>query len=59
MNEKSIFPLLSALIKENKVDQTPTCVIKYSATDVKKYIGTDEIWEGLTKLNAQVGSGKK
>jgi thiol-disulfide isomerase/thioredoxin len=59
MNEKSIFPLLSALIKENKVDQTPTCVIKYSATDVKKYIGTDEIWDGLTKLNAQVGSGKK
>jgi len=59
MNEKSIFPLLSALIKENKVDQTPTCVIKYSATDVKKYIGTDEIWDGLTKLNVHVGSGKK
>jgi thiol-disulfide isomerase/thioredoxin len=59
MNEKSIFPLLDAHIKENKIDQTPTCAIKYSATDVKKYLGADEIWEGLTKLKAHLGSLKK
>jgi len=59
MNEKSIFPLLSAIIKEHKVDATPTCVIKYSAADVKKYIGTDEIWDGLTKLKAHLATVKK
>lgn len=47
MDEKSIFPLLSGIIKENKIDTTPTCVIKYPATDTKKYIGDDKIWEGL------------
>lgn len=59
MNEKSIFPLLSARIKENKVDQTPTCVIKYSVSDVKKYVGADEIWDGLTKLKSNLATAKK
>ncbi len=59
MNEKSIFPLLSAIIKEHKVDATPTCVIKYSAVDVKKFVGTDEIWDGLTKLKAHLATVKK
>jgi hypothetical protein len=59
MDEKSIFPMLSAMIKENKVDSTPTCVIKYSATDVKIFVGTDEIWDGLTKLRAYLGALKK
>lgn len=59
MNEKSIFPLLSAVIKEHKVDTTPTCVIKYSATDVKKYVGDDEIWDGLTKFKAYLVTVKK
>ena len=59
MDEKSIFPMLSAIIKENKIDSTPTCVIKYSATDVKKYVGDDEIWDGLTKLKLHLGVGKQ
>jgi len=59
MNEKSIFPLLSAIIKEHKIDATPTCVIKYSATDVKKYVGADEIWDGLTKLKSHLATVKK
>ncbi len=59
MDEKSIFPLLSAVIKEHKVDATPTCVIKYSATDVKKYVGDDEIWDGLTKLKSHLAGAKK
>lgn len=50
MDEKSVFPLMTALIKEHKVNSTPTCVIKYSATDIKKYVGDDKIWEGLTAL---------
>ena len=59
LDEKSIFPLLSAVIKEHKVDATPSCVIKYSATDNKKFVGDEEIWDGLTKLKAQLGNGKK
>ena len=59
MNERSIFPLLSAAIKEHKIDATPTCVIKYSPTDIKKYVGTDEIWDGLTNLKLYLTTGKK
>ncbi len=59
MNEKSIFPLLSAVIKEHKIDATPTCVIKYSPADVKKYVGTDEIWDGLTKLKLYLTTGRR
>jgi len=59
MNEKAVFPLMSAVIKENKVDATPTCVIRYSATDVKEYVGDDEIWDGLTKLKAHLSTVKK
>jgi len=53
--EKSIFTLMSARIKENQVTSTPTCIIKYSAKDVKKYVGDDEIWDGLTKLKIHLG----
>lgn len=59
MDEKSVFPLLSAIIKEHNINATPTCVIKYSATDAKKYVGTDEIWDGLTKLKAHLATLKK
>ena len=59
MNEKSIFPFLNAMIKEHKVDSTPTCVIKYSTKDVKQFVGSDEIWNGLMKLNAHLATVKK
>ena len=59
MDEKSVFPLLSVVIKEHKVARTPTCIIKYSATDVKKYLGSVEIWEGLTKLKAYLSTVKQ
>ncbi len=50
MDEKSVFPLMTAIIKEHKINATPTCVIKYSATDIKKYVGDVNIWEGLVEL---------
>ena len=58
-DEKPVFSMLSAMIKENKVDKTPTCVIKYSSMDVKKYVGTEEIWIGLTKLKTHLATVKK
>jgi len=59
IDEKSIFPMLTAIIKENNIDQTPTCMIKYSTTNVKKYIGDDEIWKGLTQSKGYLKMEKK
>ncbi len=59
MDEKLVLPLLSAVIKEHKVNATPTCVIKYSASDVKKFVGDDKIWDGLTKLKTHLATLKK
>lgn len=58
MDEKAIFPLLISLIKENKVDQTPTCIIRYSLTGEKKYVGDIEIWDGLMQLKTMLKAGK-
>jgi thiol:disulfide interchange protein DsbA len=54
MNEKSIFPMMSAIIKENNIKATPTCIIRYSIKDVKKFVGDDEIWNGLTTLKTHI-----
>ena len=54
-DEKSILSMMSDIIRKNMVANTPSCVIKYSSTDVKKYIGDDKIWDGLTKLKAHLG----
>ena len=51
--------MLSAIIKKNKIKHTPTCVIKYSATDVKKFVGEKEIWNGLTALKTHISSREK
>ena len=58
-DEKPVFQMWSNLIKQHEVNRTPTYVIKYSATDVRKYVGTDEIWDGLQKLKSQLKIGKK
>ena len=42
--------MLNAIIKKNAINATPTCLIKYPSTGIKKYIGSDEIWNGLNKL---------
>jgi thiol-disulfide isomerase/thioredoxin len=59
MDEKSIFPMLGAIANKNKIKATPTCVIKYSARDVQKFVGDDEIWNGLTTLKTRISAGKK
>ena len=43
-------PELNRLIREHRVDSTPTCVIKYSDSDTKKYVGEMEILKGLAAL---------
>lgn len=59
MDEKSIFTKLSAIIKENNIKSTPTCLIRYSAKDVKIFVGDIEIWNGLNALKAHISAGKK
>jgi thiol-disulfide isomerase/thioredoxin len=59
MDEKSIFLMLSALIKENNIKSTPTCVIRYSAKDIKNFVGDDKIWNGLTELKTHISAGNK
>jgi len=58
-DEKTILSMMSDIIRKNIVANTPSCVIKYSAKDVKKYIGDDEIWEGLVKLKTHLAKDKK
>ena len=43
-------PELNRLIRDNKVDSTPTCVIRHSDSDTRKYVGETEILKGLAAL---------
>jgi len=58
-DERTIRPLMIALNQEYKVDQTPICVIYYSASKTKRLVGTDEIWTGLTMLQSELTKAKK
>jgi hypothetical protein len=59
LDEKSIFPILLTKMKENNITQTPTCVIRYSAKDIKTFIGDVEIWNGLNALQKHISTEKK
>ncbi len=59
MDEKSVYIMLTAISNVNKVDHTPTCVIKYSAKDARKFVGSDEIWNGLNALKTHISAVKK
>ena len=54
-DEKPVFQTLNMIIKQNRIDATPTCVIRYSPSDLKKYVGIDEIHNGLSKLKSHLG----
>jgi thiol-disulfide isomerase/thioredoxin len=43
-------PELNRLIREHRVDSTPTCVIKRSGSDTRKYVGEMEILKGLAAI---------
>ncbi len=49
-NEKLLFPALTTMIKKHDVRATPSCVVKYSAKDIRKFIGGQDIWNGLMAL---------
>lgn len=53
---KPVYPLLNKIITTHKVKSTPTCVIKYSDTDIRKYTGLFEIQNGLAMLRASLAN---
>lgn len=57
--EREIFQDLNRLIREHQVDRTPTAVIRCSPSDVKKYIGVEEIWEGLNFLKTLIEASQR
>ncbi|HUN53750.1 MAG TPA: thioredoxin domain-containing protein [Smithella sp.] len=59
LDEKSIFQTLSVMINNNNIKSTPTCVIKYSASDVKRFVGDVEIWNGLNALKTHISAERK
>jgi len=58
-DEKPVFAMMSKIIRRNKIERTPTCVIRNPVTGESKYIGDEEIWNGLTHLKAILVAGKE
>lgn len=58
-DEKPVFAMMSNMIMQNKIEKTPTCVIRYAVAGESKYVGDEEIWNGLMQLKATLKPGKK
>lgn len=46
-NPKPVFSAWEQMISKHKITTTPTCILKFSETDIRKYEGTVEIRNGL------------
>jgi thiol:disulfide interchange protein DsbA len=54
-NTKPVISEWNKILKQYKVKSTPTCILKYSETDVRRYEGTDNIRNRLLpELDAMV-----
>jgi hypothetical protein len=49
---RPVYQALNKIIKTHSVSKTPTCIVKYSNADIRKYTGTYEIKNGLAMLRA-------
>ena len=47
---RSVQPALNGLIKQHRVDATPTCVILSPGKKAQKFIGPDDIMKGLATI---------
>ncbi|HYA13052.1 MAG TPA: thioredoxin domain-containing protein [Syntrophales bacterium] len=56
---KPVYPALKKIISTYNIKSTPTCVIKYSNDDTRKYTGTFEIRNGLEMLRATLAINKR
>ncbi len=53
-----VYPALNKIINTYDAKSTPTCVIKYSSNDIRKYKGAFEIMNGLAMLRATLAATK-
>ena len=58
-NLSPVYPALNKIINTYDVKSTPTCVIKYSSDDIRKYTGTFEIRNGLAVLRATLAASRQ
>ena len=49
---RTVQPELNRLIREHRVESTPTCVVISTGEKPRKYVGADEILTGLAILKA-------
>jgi len=54
-----VYPALNKIISTYDANSTPTCVIKYSSDDIRKYKGAFEIRNGLAMLRATLAATKR
>jgi thiol-disulfide isomerase/thioredoxin len=47
-----VYSAMNGIIRAHKATSTPTCVVKYSDSDIRKYVGTFQIQNGLAMLRA-------
>lgn len=59
VDEKPVFSLLSGAIKSARIDRTPTWLIRCPSGDEKRYIGEEQIMNGLKELKKQLKAQKK
>ena len=52
---RTVQPALNGLIKQHRVDATPSCVILSPGAKAQKYTGAGDILKGLTSLQTTLG----
>lgn len=50
---KKVYIALNETIHKYNIRSTPTCIVRYSDSDVRKYVGGDEIKQGLSLLQSR------
>jgi protein-disulfide isomerase len=50
---KKVYATLDETIRKYNIRSTPTCIVRYSDSDVRKYVGGDEIKQGLSLLQSR------
>jgi thiol-disulfide isomerase/thioredoxin len=54
-----VYTLMNELMKQHNIRSTPTCVVRYSDTDVRYYAGPKEIKGGLSLLLSAAKPAKR
>ena len=47
---KKTYLAMNEMLKNHDIRSTPVCVVSYSAADIRKYMGREDIMRGLSLL---------